>query len=152
MNAAGATTTPPGRRRPLLAGALAVVAGALVLALPTRGVTLVLLPGLAGSSGFVLGALICACGLFLWFSPHLHAPIGVATVVLSLASFVTTNVGGFGVGMLLGITAGSLGFAWLPGRDRDVADLRDRGPGQPDVDGPMSAPEITDCPRRHGDR
>ncbi|MDT7599789.1 MAG: hypothetical protein QOK26_1866, partial [Pseudonocardiales bacterium] len=35
-------------------------------------------------------------------------------VLLSLVSFVTTNLGGLVVGMLLGIVGGSLGFAWRP--------------------------------------
>lgn len=100
--------------RPIVAGALTSAGGAAVMLLPARGMSIVLLPGLAGVSGFVLGALICACGLFLWFSPHLHAPIGVAAVVLSLASFVTTNVGGLVIGLLLGVLGGSLGFAWVP--------------------------------------
>lgn len=102
--------------RPVVAGAVTSAGGAAIMLLPAHGVTIVLLPGLAGVSGFVLGALIFACGLFLWSSPHLHAPIGVAAVVLSLASFVTTNVGGLVIGLLLGVLGGSLGFAWATPR------------------------------------
>jgi hypothetical protein len=101
-------------QRPWLGGALTVLAGLTIVLLPAQGFSVVLLPGVAGLSGFVIGGLITACGLFLLFSPQLHGLIGIAAVLLSLVSFVTTNLGGLVVGMLLGIVGGSLGFAWSP--------------------------------------
>lgn len=101
-------------QRPWLGGALTVLAGLTIVLLPAQGFSVVLLPGVAGLSGFVIGGLIAACGLFLLFSPQLHGLIGIAAVLLSLVSFVTTNLGGLVVGMLLGIVGGSLGFAWSP--------------------------------------
>jgi hypothetical protein len=101
-------------QRPWLGGALTVLAGLTIVFLPAQGFSVVLLPGVAGLSGFVIGGLITACGLFLLFSPQLHGLIGIAAVLLSLVSFVTTNLGGLVVGMLLGIVGGSLGFAWGP--------------------------------------
>ncbi|MDT7666056.1 MAG: hypothetical protein QOD04_5612 [Pseudonocardiales bacterium] len=101
-------------QRPWLGGALTVLAGLTIVLLPAQGFSVVLLPGVAGLSGFVIGGLIAACGLFLLFSPQLHGLIGIAAVLLSLVSFVTTNLGGLVVGMLLGIVGGSLGFAWRP--------------------------------------
>jgi hypothetical protein len=102
------------RRRPWHAGVLTVVSGVLILVLPNQGFTVVLLPGIAGLSSFVIGAVVTSLGMFLLFSPHLHGPLGIATVVLSLASFVTTNLGGLVAGMLLGLVGGSLAFAWVP--------------------------------------
>jgi hypothetical protein len=101
-------------QRPWLGGTLTVLAGLTIVLLPAQGFSVVLLPGVAGLSGFVVGGLITACGLFLLFSPQLHGLIGIAAVLLSLVSFVTTNLGGLVVGMLLGIVGGSLGFAWSP--------------------------------------
>lgn len=100
--------------RPWHGGLLVTAAGLVIVLLPARGFTVVLLPGMAGMSGFVIGAVLASLGLFLLFSPHLHGPLGVAAMVLSLASFVTTNLGGFVVGMLAGIVGGALAFAWTP--------------------------------------
>ncbi|HEY1969599.1 MAG TPA: DUF6114 domain-containing protein [Pseudonocardia sp.] len=103
--------------RPWLGGLLTVLGGLTIIFLPTAGFAVVLLPGLAGISGFIIGGMIIASGLFLLFSPQLHAFIGVAAVLLSLASFVSTNLGGLVIGMMLGIIGGSLGFAWTAGDD-----------------------------------
>lgn len=100
-------------RRPWHGGLLVVAAGLAIMVLPARGFTVLLLPGIAGLSGFVIGGVLASLGLFMLFSPHLHGPLGVGTVVLSLASFVTTNLGGFVVGMLAGIVGGALAFAWV---------------------------------------
>ena len=37
-------------------------------------------------------------------------------MLLAVASFVATNLGGFFVGMLLGVIGASLSFGWTPGR------------------------------------
>jgi hypothetical protein len=100
--------------RPWLGGAVTTLGGLAIAVLPNKGFTVVVLPGVAGLSGFVLGGLIIACGMFMLFSPQLHGFLGIATVLLSLVSFVTTNIGGYVIGLLLGIVGGSLGFAWNP--------------------------------------
>ncbi|HTK66233.1 MAG TPA: DUF6114 domain-containing protein [Pseudonocardia sp.] len=100
--------------RPWLGGTVTTLSGLAIAVLPNKGFTVVVLPGVAGLSGFVLGGLIIACGMFMLFSPQLHGILGIATVLLSLVSFVTTNIGGYVIGLLLGIVGGSLGFAWRP--------------------------------------
>ena len=100
--------------RPWLGGTVTTLGGLAIAVLPNKGFTVVVLPGVAGLSGFVLGGLIIACGMFMLFSPQLHGILGIAVVLLSLVSFVTTNIGGYVIGLLLGIVGGSLGFAWKP--------------------------------------
>ncbi|MFE7415479.1 DUF6114 domain-containing protein, partial [Streptomyces laurentii] len=39
-------------------------------------------------------------------------------VLASLATWVTSNLGGFFIGMLLGLIGSSLTFGWLPDRPR----------------------------------
>lgn len=53
-------------------------------------------------------------GPLLWFLPEQRVMLGIAIVLLALASFVYSNLGGFLIGMLLSIIGGSLGFAWTP--------------------------------------
>lgn len=101
-------------QRPWLGGLITTLGGLAIAVLPNKGFTVVVLPGVAGLSGFLLGALIIACAMFMLFSPQLHGILGIAAVLLSLVSFVTTNIGGYVIGLLLGIIGGSLGFAWVP--------------------------------------
>jgi hypothetical protein len=105
-------------QRPWLGGLLTIAGGMLIAAIPNSDFSVVILPGLAGLSGLFLGTLIIACGLFLLFSPQIHGLIGLATVMLSLVAFITSNLGGLIIGMLLGIIGGSMGFAWVPADDR----------------------------------
>lgn len=102
------------RGRPFWGGLLAVAGGITILVLPANQYTVLALPGVAGLTGFLLGGLIAAMGALLWFLPEQRALLGVAIVLLALASFVYTNLGGFLIGMLLSLIGGSLGFAWHP--------------------------------------
>jgi hypothetical protein len=99
-------------QRPWLAALLTVAGGLTIALVPNAEFSVVILPGVAGLSGLVLGTLVVACGLFLVFSPQIHGLIGIAAVLLSLVSFVSSNLGGLIVGMLLGVIGGSLGFGW----------------------------------------
>lgn len=106
------------RSRPLAAAILTATAGLVILFLPGGRLTVLLLPGLAGSSGFLFGSALCALAAFLCFAPGHREFTGVAVILVSLTSLVTTNVGGFLVGTLLGVVGGSLGFAWGSTDDR----------------------------------
>lgn len=101
-------------QRPWLGSLVTGLGGLVIAVVPNKGFTVVVLPGVAGLSGFLLGALILACALYMLFSPQLHGILGIAAILLSLVSFVTTNVGGYVAGMLLGIIGGAIGFAWAP--------------------------------------
>lgn len=110
------------RHRPFLGGLLTIAGGVSLLTLPRASMSVILHPGVAGTSGFLFGAGQCVLGLFLVFQPRSHAFAGVAAVVVAVASVVTTNLGGFGVGLVLGVLGGALGFAW-------VSDDREREEG-----------------------
>jgi len=106
------------RSQPLAAVILTAAAGLVILFLPGGRLTVLLLPGLAGTSGFLFGCALCALAAFLWFAPGHREFTGVAVILVSLTSLVTTNIGGFLVGTLLGVLGGSLGFAWHGTDDR----------------------------------
>lgn len=100
--------------RPWVAAVITFAAAASVALVPNADVSVVIIPGVAGLSGLLLGILLAACALFLLFSPHLHVLIGIAIVLLSLTSFISSNLGGLLIGMLLGVVGGSLSFGWQP--------------------------------------
>ncbi|HEX5496061.1 MAG TPA: DUF6114 domain-containing protein [Mycobacteriales bacterium] len=136
------------RGRPFWGGLFTILGGAEILLLPALGLPLLIQVGIAGISGLIAGTLIVVMGLAAWFAPHYRVFAGVATILFSLASFLTSNLGGFLLGMLLGLLGGSLCCAWVPIRPRarpqDAEPAPGPAPADPDTTGP-SAPEPADA-------
>jgi hypothetical protein len=72
--------------------------------------------GLQGLAGYLLPAVMVLCGALLWFTPAQRTFYSVLSVLLALGTWVTSNLGGFLVGMVLGLVGGSLAFGWAPRR------------------------------------
>jgi uncharacterized protein DUF6114 len=108
--------------RPFAGGLLLIAAGTELLLIPLSGVFLHGAAGLdgfggvAGSYSVQVAVLETTCGIVVWTKPKHRASFGFIGVVLAIVSFVTSTLGGFFAGMLLGITGGSLAFAWTPAR------------------------------------
>ena len=108
------------RSRPFWGGLLLVLAGLELLLIPVGSllvhgaVKIVIYIGIGGVFGVVFGCVVAACGLLAWFHPAQRVFYAVVGVVLALASFVATNLGGFFLGMLLGVVGASLVFGWTP--------------------------------------
>lgn len=67
-----------------------------------------------GASALVIGVLLVALGLSMWFQPATRVFSGVATLVLALLSLVLSNVGGGLAGFLLALFGGGMSIAWVP--------------------------------------
>jgi hypothetical protein len=86
-----------------------------------------------GPEGFLqilLPAVLVLCGILLWVTPQhrfFYSIIGTLTAVYSLLGL---NLGGWFLGMLLGIIGGALGFAWTP--VTPVTPAPPEQPAQPD--------------------
>jgi hypothetical protein len=81
----------------------------------TRGpIKLVIYVGIGGVFGVLIGGLLVACGVALWFNQAHKTFYAIAGLLLAILSFTGTNLGGFFIGMLLGIVGGSLAFGWTP--------------------------------------
>jgi hypothetical protein len=124
--------------RPFWGGLLLLLSGLELLAIPlssvlARGsIKLVIYIGIGGVAGVLIGALLIACGVLIWLHPAHRVFYSVAAVLLAVASFVVTNLGGFFLGMLLGVIGGSLSFAWTPQLDAPAPEPGDR----PESSGP----------------
>ena len=64
--------------------------------------------------GITVGVLVMLMGLFMWFTPHVRQVVGIMAVIFSIMSLLTSDYGGFLIGMLLGMLGGAMGFAWVP--------------------------------------
>jgi len=139
------------RRRPFWGGVLLAAAGIELLVAPAAQslilpIDLIIYAGVAGISGNLIGVLLIGIGVLSWFQPAQKSFFGMVGIMLALVSFVTSNFGGFVIGMLLGIVGGALVFAWGPKTREQRFEGRQRaeGPGGSDETGPDEDPQSSD--------
>ena len=108
--------------RPFWGGLYMMVGGAIMAWLPLGPITEIIRLGVGGIGGYICAILLIAMGLTVWIQPALRRAAGVVAVIVSLISFPVTNLGGFIIGMILGIVGGCMVFGWTPGpRDIEAA-------------------------------
>lgn len=120
------------RTRPFWGGLLVILGGTELLLVPLSPLTVLVSLGLGGIAAIGIGIALIAAGLFLWLLPQTRAYVSVHALLLSVLSFVATNLGGFLVGMLLGIAGSALAFGWTPLPDPEAGE---EGPYIPSLDG-----------------
>ncbi|MEO3774995.1 DUF6114 domain-containing protein [Micromonospora sp. B9E7] len=101
--------------RPFWGGLLTALAGLEMFA-STR-MTLNGLSFRSGASGLLsllIPVILVTCGLLLWFTPAQRLFYSVVAAVTAVYSLIGLNLGGFFVGLLLGIVGSALAFAWTP--------------------------------------
>jgi hypothetical protein len=103
------------RSRPFWGGLFALLSGLWIF-----GTTQLSLGGLTfqlGPTGFLswlIPTILAACGLLMWFTPGQRMFYGIVAAVTAVYSLIGVNLGGFFIGMLLGMVGAALGFAWTP--------------------------------------
>jgi hypothetical protein len=102
------------RSRPFWGGLLCILGGLLIAYGPGTAFRVLLIAGTAVWLGILVGLLVALMGLFLWFTPHLRQLAGILALVFAVVSLITSDYGGFVVGMVLGTVGGARGFAWTP--------------------------------------
>ncbi|PZG30988.1 hypothetical protein C1I98_30575 [Spongiactinospora gelatinilytica] len=103
------------RSRPFWGGLFIVAAGTELVSIPLALDSLLaaVMFGTVGAGYLIAIALIIA-GVLVWLQPGQRVFLGLIAVLLSLASFVYSNLGGFLLGMALGLLGGMLTVAWTP--------------------------------------
>lgn len=102
------------RTRPFWGGLWLLIGGWLVLRLSMVSAHIAVTGGMTGAGGWLTGGGMILCGLAAWFAPSQRYVVGVAGVLLAISSLVVSNLGGFFVGMALGVLGGSMTLAWGP--------------------------------------
>jgi Family of unknown function (DUF6114)/zinc-ribbon domain len=91
----------------LLGGAvIAAIGASMFVVLPAIGLVI-------GVIGLAFGVLVLVGAIMLYVHPEQHVTWGVIILVFSILS-VFTSLGGFLVGLILGIIGGALGIGWKP--------------------------------------
>ncbi len=70
--------------------------------------------GLMWILGLVFGIIVIISALMLNRRPHEHTTWGILILVFSVLSVFGSMMGGFGIGVLLGIIGGILAITWKP--------------------------------------
>ncbi|HKE66658.1 MAG TPA: DUF6114 domain-containing protein, partial [Micromonosporaceae bacterium] len=86
--------------------------------------------GLIGFYSYIIPLVVILCGALTWTLPSQRLFYGIVGNAAVVYSIVSVNLGGFLIGLLLGIVGGALSIAWVPDKRR-----YDRG-AQPTVAGP----------------
>jgi hypothetical protein len=72
--------------------------------------------GPQGFLSYLLPLIMILCGLLCWFTPGQRLFYGILGLLTALYSLLGLNLGGFFLGMLLGMVGGALVIAWGPPR------------------------------------
>ncbi|MCX4765697.1 DUF6114 domain-containing protein [Streptomyces sp. NBC_01275] len=103
--------------RPFAGGLLLVLGGGEILLTMKAPLPVILHVGMQGLAGYLLPAVMLLCGLLILFNPAQRLFYSVVGILLSLGTWVTSNIGGFMVGLLLGAVGSCMAFGWLPDQE-----------------------------------
>lgn len=109
------------RRRPFWGGLLILLAGAEMFLTEIAPLHVVIHLGVEGLAGEAVPVVLAVCGLLLLFAPDQRLFYSIIAVLLTVASWITSNLGGFILGLILGLVGCALAFAWTPLPDPDPA-------------------------------
>lgn len=103
--------------RPFLGGLLLTLGGGWILLTEKASLAVIIHVGMQGVAGYLLPAVMVLCGLLTLFSPSQRLFYSVVGILCSLGSWVTSNLGGFFVGLVLGAVGSCMIFGWLPDQE-----------------------------------
>jgi len=103
--------------RPFWGGLLLALGGAEILLTEKASLKVVMHIGMQGLAGYLLPAMMLLCGLLTIFSPGQRLFYSIIGILCSLGTWLTSNLGGFFIGLLLGAIGSCLSFGWLPDQE-----------------------------------
>ncbi|MGA5897237.1 DUF6114 domain-containing protein [Streptomyces venetus] len=107
--------------RPFWGGLLLALGGAEVLLTLKASLAVIMHVGMQGLAGYLLPTVMLLCGVLIVFSPAQRLFYSIIGVLVSLGTWMTSNLGGFFVGLLLGVVGSCLTFGWLPDQEPRVS-------------------------------
>ncbi|MFD0819956.1 DUF6114 domain-containing protein [Micromonospora zhanjiangensis] len=125
------------RSRPFWGGLLVTLGALEILASVRAPLPVILHVGPQGLASYLVPLLLLVCGVLLLANPSQRLFYSVVAMLLALGSWLTSNLGGFVVGLLLSLIGACLAFAWTPrrGPSRPARSVRDQaGPARDQTD------------------
>ncbi|GAA0312490.1 DUF6114 domain-containing protein [Streptomyces turgidiscabies] len=107
--------------RPFVGGLLLTLGGVEILVTMKVSLKIVVHLGMQGLAGFMLPALMVVVGLLILFNPTQRLFYSIVGIMLTLGTWVTSNLGGFFVGLALGAVGSCMAFGWLPDQEPRVS-------------------------------
>jgi hypothetical protein len=101
------------RSRPFWASVWVLLGGAIITYWPSTAFRFVF-ASTSVMEGMGVGVLIVVLGLFLLYLPTHRKLYSVLIVIAGVASLITSDIGGFVLGMMFTLVGGAMGFAWIP--------------------------------------
>ena len=101
--------------------------------------------GPTGFLSWLIPTILLACGLLAWVTPAQHLFYAVVAAVTAVFSLIGVNLGGFFVGLILGVAGAGLVFAWTPGQAPARTATLPAQPG-PDATADADEPEAPVAP------
>ncbi|MFD8721410.1 DUF6114 domain-containing protein [Streptomyces sp. NPDC059629] len=108
-------------RRPFWGGLLLTLGGGWILLTEKASLLVIIHVGMEGVAGYLLPTVMMLCGLLTLFSPSQRLFYSIVGLLCSLASWITSNLGGFFVGLALGVVGSCMTFGWLPDQEPRVS-------------------------------
>ncbi|BCL23724.1 hypothetical protein GCM10017668_55670 [Streptomyces tuirus] len=112
--------------RPFWGGLLLALGGVEVLLTLKASLDVIVHVGMQGLAGYLLPVVMLLCGVLILLNPAQRLFYSVIGVLVSLGTWLTSNLGGFFIGLLLGVTGSCLAFGWLPDQEPRVSRRRRR--------------------------
>jgi len=120
--------------RPFWGGLFVFLGGAEIFLTVKAPLPVVVHVGMQGFIGYLLPIVLALLGLLIIFSPAQRLFYSLVAAILALASWLTSNLGGFIVGLLLALVGSALTFAWSP--DKYTSPPSPPPPSSEDLDEP----------------
>lgn len=100
--------------RPFWAAVLIAIAGAEQAILPVGPTDALIKAGANAFLGLICALVLLLMAVVILVLPSQRVVAGLIAVVVSLGSFPLSNLGGFVIGMLMGVLGGSMAVGWVP--------------------------------------
>jgi Family of unknown function (DUF6114) len=115
------------RGRPFWGGLIVVLGAAEILITYRAPFGIIVHFGLYGLAGYLVPIMLALLGLLIIFDSTHRTFYSVLSVLAALGTWLTSNLGGFFIGMLLGLVGGCLAFGWQYGERPARADRAGHG-------------------------
>jgi hypothetical protein len=139
--------------RPFWGGLLLALGGAEILLTEKASLKVIMHMGAQGLAGYLLPTLMVVLGLLILFNPAQRLFYSITGILLSLGTWLTSNLGGFFIGLLLGAVGSCLAFGWLPDQEPRVSRRQRRQPQTAGAQPADSRPQTADVqPQPEGSR